>query len=401
MLYHYLASDKNGKLTEGEIDADSLNGVLQHLIGRELRPLSVKPVREVSVGFRPLRGRIKIGDKIFLTKYLALMLRVGTDLLSAVNILIADFENRAMKNFLLEVRDNLVRGRPFYESFARYPKVFSSVLVNLIKSAEASGNLEKTFEDLSQSLVQEADLRGRVRAAIIYPIILLSASIVIFGFIAVFALPRIANVFSEGGIEPPFFSRIVFATGIFISDHIIVVGLGIIFLLVGGVYFFRFTLFGRRLFEQVANHLPVIRRVRRDLAVQRFASTLSSLLRAGLPIIDAINITADTVGSAELSYSLRRVSQEGLAKGLTIGEAFRKESAFPRVVVNLVAISEKAGHLDEVLYTLANFYAANIGSLIKSAMAFLEPALLILMGLIVSVVSLSIIIPVYQLTTQF
>lgn len=401
MLYHYLASDKNGKVVEGEFDAENLNDVLQYLVGKQLRPVSVNPVREKRSFIRPLRGGIKISDKIFLAKYLSLMLRVGTDLLSAINILIVDFENQAMKNFLLEVRDNLVRGRQFHEAFGKYPKVFSPVLVNLIRSAEASGNLQQTFEDLSTSLAQEADLRGRIKAAIIYPLILLLSSTLIFGFISVFALPKIANVFAQSNVQPPFFSRIVFGIGLFVNDHLILIIFALLALLAFGIYFFRFNAIGRHMFEQIMNHMPVIRKIRRDLAIQRFASTLSSLMKAGLPIIDAIDITADTVGSSELKGALHRISKEGLSKGLTMGEAFRRESAFPRVVVNLVAISEKAGHLEEVLGTLANFYSSNIGSLIKSAMAFLEPALLIVMGIFVSIVALSIIVPVYQLTTQF
>lgn len=401
MLFHYLAADKIGKLIDGEFDADDVQGVLQHLVSLELRPVSVKPLKEVEGFRRPLSGGIKIADKIFLTKYLALMLRVGTDLLSAINILIVDFENRAMKNFLLEVRDNLVKGRPFHEAFGKYPKIFSPVFVNLVKSAEASGTLQQTFEDLSVSITQEADLRGRVRAAVIYPVILLFTAGVIFGFIAVFALPKIANVFSQSSVEPPLFSKVVFAVGLFVSDYIVVIVAAVLILLAFFIYFFRFNRAGKKLVERLLDHLPIIKKIRRDLAIQRFAATLSSLMRAGLPIIDAINITADTVGSNELKGGLNRISEEGLARGLTIGEAFRRESVFPRMVVNLVAISERAGHLQDVLLTLSGFYAANISSSIKSAMAFLEPILLVLMGLFVSTIALSIIVPVYQLSTQF
>lgn len=401
MLYHYVAVDKTGKVTEGEVDADSMTGVLRYLAGRELGPISVMPVKEVKLGRRRLFGGIKIADKIFLTKYLSLMLQVGTDLLSAINILIIDFDNPAMKNLLLEVRDNLVKGRPFYEAFGRYPKYFSPVFVNLVKSAEASGNLQKTFEELSVSLGEEAELRGRIRSALIYPIILLVASSVVLLFISTFALPRIANIFSQSEIQPPLFSRVVFGIGLFIDAHVISI-LVITALVVGfSIYFFKFNLLGRRLFDRFLDYVPVIRKVRRQLAVQRFAATLSSLMKAGLPITEAINITADTVGLEEVKLSLKRVSQEGLAKGLTIGEAFRREPVFPRVVTNLVAISEKAGHLEEVLKTLANFYATNIDSVIKTLVSFLEPVLLTIMGLVVAVIALSIIVPIYQLTAQF
>ena len=147
--------------------------------------------------------------------------------------------------------------------------------------------------------------------------------------------------------------------------------------------------------------IPVVKNVLKQLAFQRFASTLSSLLKAGLPILDALEITASTVGSEELKNSLVRISREGIAKGLTIGEAFRREAVFPRVIVNLMAISEKAGHIEDILNTLAGFYEAEAETSVKTMVTFLEPALLLIMGLVIGTIALAIILPIYQLTAQF
>ena len=154
--------------------------------------------------------KITLTDKVFLCKYLSLMLRVGTDLLSAINILIADFEKPAMRNFLLEIRENLNKGQPFYKAFESNGKYFSTTFINLVKAGEKSGNLQQTFDDLSISLIREAELRSKVRSALIYPFILLGASLVIVVFLVTFAIPRIGKVFIESGINPPFFSKIVF-----------------------------------------------------------------------------------------------------------------------------------------------------------------------------------------------
>jgi type II secretory pathway component PulF len=147
--------------------------------------------------------------------------------------------------------------------------------------------------------------------------------------------------------------------------------------------------------------MPVVSSLYREIAVQRFASTLAALLSAGLPIVDSVKITAAVVNAPEFHDALMRVADEGLAKGLTLGEAFRREPAFPKVVVNLIAISEKAGHLEEVLETLSDFYTTNIDNGVKTLVSFLEPALLLFMGLIVGGIALSIIVPIYQLTSQF
>jgi len=402
MLFHYIALDNAGKSNEADFEAANLNEVLHYLSGRELRPISVKPIKTKGAFTipNPFNG-INVSDKVFLTKYLALMLRVGTDLLSAINILIADFDKPAVKDFLLEVHDNLSRGQPFYQAFAKHPKEFSPTFINLVKAAETSGNLEKTFQDLSVSLEKEAELRSKVRSALIYPIVVLLMAIGILTFLVTFALPKLAAVFLNSGVNPPLFSEIVFSVGLFVGDHIIVILSSFAAFVVAVVLGVTRTDTGKRIYYRVIMNLPVIKGVYNDLAVQRMASTISSLMRAGLPIVETITVAAETVGHREFQNALMRVANEGLSKGLTIGESFKREPVFPKAVTNLVAISEKAGHLEEVLGTLADFYEANLDSNIKALVSLLEPILLISMGVVVATIALSIIVPIYQLTSAF
>lgn len=401
MLYHYLAADPEGKVSEADLEADDLGAVLRFLAGRDLRPISVQSTKSQVTSKRRIGGAIKIGDKVFLTKYLALMLRVGTDLLSAIDILIADFDKQSVKTFLLEVRDNLSRGQPFYQAFANHTKIFSAVFVNLVKAAEASGNLQQAFDDLSKSLVREAELQSNVRSSLIYPIILVILSLSIFIFLSTFALPKIAKVFTDASINPPAFSRVVFGVGLFFGEHVVVILTSMFGLMGFSIFFIWKTTTGRRMATNTFGRLPIVRKVRRELALQRFASTMSALMKAGLPINQTIEITADTVGSQDFRDALMRVSREGLSKGLTIGESFKRETVFPKVVTNLVSISEKAGHLEEVLSTLAEFYASGVEAKIRALVAFLEPMLLLVMGVVIAFIALSIIVPIYQLTTRF
>jgi type IV pilus assembly protein PilC len=402
MLFHYTAVESSGRAVEADFEADAVGDVLHYLAENGLKPLSVKEVREKNRDiFQRWFGGINTSDQVFLTKYLALMLRVGTDLLSAINILIADFDKPAVHDFLLEVRDNLSKGKPFYQAFAAHPNVFSPTFINLIKAAEKSGNLEKTFEDLSATLEGEAALKSRVRSAMIYPVILLIAASGIIIFLTTFALPKVANVFSSGGITPPWFSQIVFSVGLFIGGNILIIVPTVLIVIATCVIGVRKTETGKRLFNNIVTNIPLIRSIYRDIAVQRMASTMSSLMKAGLPITETITVAAETVGLRDYKFALLRIANEGLAKGLTIGEAFRRETVFPKSVTNLVAISEKAGHLEEVLQTLADFYGTNVDANIKAAVSLLEPLMLLLMGVMVGVIALSIIVPIYQLTTQF
>ncbi len=401
MLYHYVAVDRSGETQEADFDAGTLDDVLHYLSGKELRPIAVKALARDRFSAPRFWGGITTSDEVFLTKYLALMLRVGTDLLSAVNILIADFDKPSVKNFLLEVYDSLSRGQPFYESFARHPESFSSTFVNLVKAAEISGNLQKTFEDLSVSLERDAELKSKIRAALIYPIVVLCMAAAILTFLFTFALPKLAVAFSNGAINPPLFSSIVFGVGLFIGANVVPIYTILITAIIVCIVGAKKTETGKRILHNILANLPVIRKVYSDLAVQRMASTMSSLIKAGLPIIETITVAAETVNHRDYQYALMRVANEGLAKGLTIGESFKREAVFPKTLSNLIAISEKAGHLDEVLATLADFYGANIDSSIQTLVSLLEPILLLGMGLMVMIIALSIIVPIYQLTSSF
>ncbi len=402
MKFNYKAADSSGKNIEGVLEAESSGQVLEFLASKGLKPITVTAERSLERKARGLFGQtINVVDKIFLTKYLALMLRVGTDLFRAINVLIANFDKKVVKSLLLEVRANLEKGQPFYQTFAAYPKYFSPVFINLVKSGEASGNLEKVFESLSVSLEKENDLRNKIRSALVYPVILFTLSLAILFFLITFALPRIATVFQGGGFQPPFFSRIVFSVGFFMGNNIgIILGV-MVFLTVFSWFFIKRTLSGQKFVAFILNQVPIVREVIYKIAIQRFAATLSSLMSAGLPILDALNITADAVVHPSLKMAIKRVASEGVSRGLTLGEAFSRETIFPPVVINLVAISEKAGHLDEVLQTLANFYDSEISASVKSLVAFIEPLLLIFIGSIIALIALSILVPVYQLVTQF
>ncbi len=401
MVYHYKASDVNGRIVEGEYEADTLAQILQYLGTQHLRPLNVKVIQRAGGGGHIFGGRITLADKIFLTRYLSLMLKVGTDLLSAINILVADFDKPAVKSFLIEVRNNLSQGRPFYHAFAQRPKSFSPVFISLVKAAETSGNLQSTFDELSGSLQKESELKKQVRAAMVYPLILLVVASVIIVFLSVFALPRISKVFNDSEIKPPLFSRVVFTVGDFVGAHAVVLVGGGLLILAALLYFFIKTNVGKVMLQNIMVRLPVVKNIYRDLAVQRFASTLSSLMRAGLPIIECLHTCAEIVGVVQFKVALMRIADEGLARGLTLGESFRRESVFPGVITNLIAISERAGHIDEVLASVADFYTSNIQSSIKTVVALLEPILLLIMGMMVAVVALAIIVPIYQLTSQF
>ncbi len=403
MKFKYSAIQEDNGVTESEIDAENVDEVLKYLGGHGLRPISIKR-SSLSLGEKNITlfgGGITLTDQIFLSKYLALMLKIGTGLLQAINILIEDFEKPSMKNFLLEVKTNLEKGMPFNSTFLKYESVFSQFYINLVKAGEASGNLEKVFADLTSALGKEKALRDQIKSAMVYPIILLTAASGVLFFLVSFALPKISKVFLDSGFNPPTFSKVVFAVGAFFGVYgPWILGVTAV-LVVSGIIAIKASPPAKKLIMNMIQDIPVVKDLIKKIALQRFASTLSSLIKAGIPLTKALEITAETVVShEELRSILLRIGEEGLAKGLTVGDAFKREMFFPRTVANLIAISEKAGHMEEVLDTLADFYTSEIESSLKSLVSFLEPVMLLSIGVVIGVIALAIIIPIYQLTSQ-
>jgi len=401
MLFHYSASNKEGKIIEGDGDFKDTEAALEFLKNQGLAPIKLRAIKTFQSKLKRSFGSpISLVDKLFLTKYLSLMLKVGTDIFKAIDILLADFEKPAVRALLMEIRKNLESGKPFYTTFQQYPKIFSPVFTNLIKAGEASGNLENIFQELSVSLEKERELKSRVRSALIYPILLVSFSIAILIMLVTFAIPRIASMFMTGEMKIPLITKIIFNFSFFLqSNGLWIFGL-IIGLIIVAVLFFRLTLAGRLIFSRLTYKIPFVSDVLKKIAYQRFGNTFGALMQAGLPILENLEITATTIGNEEMKQALLRIGREKIVRGVTIGEAFRQEEAFPQTIRTLIAIGEKAGHTEEVLRSLADFYQSEIDNSIKSLVAIFEPVMLLFIGVVVGGIALAVILPVYQFVSQ-
>jgi len=402
MLFHYWAVDAKGKRREGEVDAPSLVNVLNYLNNQGLKAIRVKPVSQVKkISWGLKEEKISLPDKIFLFKYLSLMLKVGTDLFKAIDILIEDFPAGAVRRFLLEVRSHLEKGNPFYLAFSYHAKDFSPVIANLIKAGEASGNLDLVLDEISQDLERQRDLRAKIRSALTYPIILLVMAFLLTIFLVTFLVPKMATAFFNIGTNIPSYSRIVLGIGLFLNKYMAIALPLLIFIPLGLLLYFTKTKSGRDFITRLGELIPVTRNLTEKIALERFTSILSNLIKAGMPIINALQLTAQAVSYPKYREALMRIANDYLPRGVNLGEAFRREKIFPNTLTNLIFVGEKAGHTEEILATLSKFYTSEIENSLKILTAFLEPLLLVFIGLIVGGLALAVIVPVYQMVGQF
>lgn len=405
MLYAYEATDKEGAVTQGDFEASSKKAVVEHLRGRGLIPTKIE--EKVARGSSRGRGlsfvlfeRITPLDRILLVRNLAATVKAGLSISEALDILIADETKNALRNILTQAKTNLQRGQPLSKTFESFKKFFPKVFVGMIKAGEASGKLGETLEELSHHLTREYNLTRRVRSALAYPVLLLSASLGIIVLLMVFVLPRLAKTFTQTGVELPFFTKVLFVIGGFIAANPIVD-----FLVIAGVVwffiYFRKTPLGRRVFLKIFLMIPIARELVKKIALVRFTRTLGSLISSGTPIVDSLRLSAESVGNESYKKVILE-SAEKIKTGIPLSKILGSHpELFPRFLTSLTVVGERTGTLEHILKTFSNFYDEEVDNTLKDLTTFIEPLLLLVMGLIIGAIAFSIVLPIYQLVGEF
>lgn len=392
------AVDKDGAVKKGELQSDSKLDVLDYLSKQNLTPISIREKTEAFKASIEIFSfeRIKAVDRILLTKHLSAIIKAGISLTEAIDILIANTEKKIMKKILTDAKYNLERGQTLSSTFEHWSKYFSPVFTGIIKAGEISGNLEKSLEQLGDQLTRDNELVKKVRGAMIYPIILLTTSFLVVLLMITFVLPRLAKAFLESGLELPTITKILLWLSDVLSYSPILTFSIFIGILAGFSYLLR-TVRGRRIMSAVAFRLPAFNKLLKRIALTRFSHTLSNLLSSGIPITEALDITAKAVVNSSYERAINDIKEE-IKKGASItGLLKQREDLFPSLLTSMVLIGEKTGTLEKTLKTVANFYEEEVDRTLKNLVSLIEPVLLLIMGVVVAGIALSILIPIYSL----
>jgi len=400
MLYFYTAVDGRGIMKEGEYDASNKEAVLNYLSRQGLTPISVKEKKAGAAAVKReivFLQRITLLDKIFFTKHLAIMLKAGVGVIEAMDILIFDTEKAVLKKIYASIKANLEKGRTLSSALGDFPRHFSTLFISVVSAGEKSGNLIEVLERLSVQMKTEYELKSRIRSAMVYPAILLTASFGIVVLLLTVVLPRLTKTFQETGIKLPAITRFLIDASNWVSAHVTVLGVFFAILVVSLIFAWR-TILGQKLLTEIMFRAPIIKGLMKKIIFARSLHTLAILLKSGIPIIEALNITANSIGNIRYKEIFIKIAEEDVARGISLGSAFRHhEKFFPRLISNMVGIGEKAGSLDLILDTLSVFYDEEVDATLKNMVTLLEPILLLIMGLIVAFIALSVILPIYQM----
>ena len=402
MRFIYEASDKEGVIVKGEFEASGKADVVKHLEGQNLIPVNIRELDEykgMSLS-SSIFERVNALDRIMIVRNLSAATKAGLSIVEALDIMIADTQKKVLKRVLISAKSNLENGQPLWRTFESYGNLFPIVFVGMVKAGESSGELDKTLDELSDHLAREHTLSGRVKSAMMYPLMLLGTAVGVILLLLIFVLPRLSKTFQSSGVELPFITTLLINISDTITSNWILDGI-VVFLLLWFFFYFRKTPRGGRFINWVLFRVPVAKELIKKVALIRFTRTLSSLIKSGTPMLEALNLAADSVSNV----TYKKVIIESIHKvesGIPLSASLEVyPSLFPRFLVGLMAIGEKTGTLDHTLNTFATFYDEEIDNTLKTLMSLLEPILIIFMGLIVVLIAVSVLLPIYQLSSGF
>jgi len=360
-----------------------------------------KTVDEYLAEFSRRYMRIKLPQKIFFTENLRVMIKAGLSLTEALRTLALQAEQKAFKAVIMELNADVEKGTSLSQALSKHERLFEPIFVNMIAAGELSGTLERTLEQLTTQMRKDYDLISKVKSAMTYPIVVLTATVLIGIGMMIFIVPQILSIFEEiGADELPLPTKIL----IFFSDSLkaywpyIIVG---VFLLVFAFTRAIKTRTGKAVWHKILLSAPIIGPIIKKINLARFTRTLSSLLRTDIPIVQGLAITSDIVRNVYYHDACMEMS-EAVKKGETISQVLeRNPKLFPPLVIQMTAVGERAGTIDEMLQEIAEFYEKQVEQVMASMSSIIEPLLILFLGGAVGGIALAIITPIYSLTTKF
>lgn len=343
-------------------------------------------------------GKVGQKDKLFFTKHLSIMVASGIPLAEALETLIEQTKSKKLKSITSNILKDVENGQALAKSMEKHRKVFGQLYISMIAVGEKTGELEKILEFLSTQMTKDYALRKKVQAAMLYPAIVLSATMLMGGFITFFILPKLIVFFEDFEIELPITTKILLFFGKLVQNH------GILLVIIAVVLMFSISFASRiealkPFWHKLLLKLPLIGNFLSLAQLTTFTRNLGTLLSSGVPVTEAVETTANTLSNISFKNEVLLI-KKSIEKGKNISEALdlHKHSNFPPVAIKMIGIGEKTGKLDETLVYLSDFFEEEIDNISKNLSTIIEPVLLITIGIAVAFVALAIISPIYELT---
>lgn len=400
-VFSYTATNTQGKLINGTVDASDKSGAIATLTEQGLRPISIKEGSKSNTSsFSRLfkNNRVKSDDLVMFTRQLSAMVGAGVPLLRALTSLEEHTESVGLKTALEGIKKDVQDGSALADALAKHPRVFSDVYVNMVRAGEAAGILDDILKRLALQQEKNAAIRKKVKSAMTYPMVLIVITVLAFFGLMLFVIPQIGNILTDLGgpdAQLPALTQFMLGVSGFMSSYwfiIFPVLIGLVFLL---LRYLR-TPKGKALLHRFILKVPGLRGVVKKVAIARFAQTFSALMGAGVAVLEALEVTARSVGNIVYEEALRQAAEQ-VKNGATLSSVIEKNPLFPAIVSQMLAVGEETGQTDTVLVKVADFYQDEVDLAIDGVSALIEPVMIVFMGGMVGLIAASVMLPIASL----
>lgn len=396
-LFNYVAVDNRGQKIKGQIAAKDNAGAVDSLRKNQMIIVSIKQAGEKEGGlFQKGGGNIKLGDLVVFTRQLSALVKAGIPLVRGLNILSLQVENSALRKIINSLVNKIETGSSLSDAMANYSHIFSHLYVNMIKAGEFSGALDSILDRLAEYLEDVNALNRKVRAAFVYPTVIVIAAVLITAVIFIKVVPAFKNIFDTLQTTLPLLTRLVFQASEFFRKgflFFIVIAVSLVFTLKALMKMPRMQVTQ----DKLKLNLPVIGRLMRKVIIARFSRTLSTLLKSGVSILAALDISGKTSGNKIVEGIIESVINQ-VSKGERIGQSLGGNRIFPPLVVNLIAVGEETGDIGAMLDKIAFFYEEEVDNAVAGLTSLIEPFIIIFLGILIGTIVLAIFLPILQLT---
>ncbi len=399
-FFTYAGRDSSGKSVSGLVEAPSVTAAARILRDKKLFVISLSQGKDTSAvsGILERFKRVGFGDIVNITQQLSTMIIAGLSLPEALTILRTQTTNAVLAAMLEDIESQIVSGGNLADAVGKYPQYFSAIYIALVRAGETSGTLDKVLERLAETLEDEREFRGKVSGAMIYPaIILLAMSVVVFIMMTV-VIPKLTDLYKDFGTNLPASTQFLIA----LSSFFVHFWWGIIAIAVGlywGVIQWRKTPIGELTIDTIILRLPLVGDLKQKSILVTFTRTFAMLIASGIHILEGLRILKDSLDNVLFRNAVAGAAAQ-VEKGFPLGESFRQYSVFPPIVSQMMKVGEETGKLDDTLNKLSRYFETESERLVKGLTTAIEPIIMVFLGVGVGFIVISVITPIYNLTSQ-
>jgi type IV pilus assembly protein PilC len=397
--FTYIAKNQFGDTVKGKVEARNERQAASELMVRKLLVINIHPLTDDSfAAIKEMVFGVKFTDVVNFTRQLATMISAGLPLATALSILVQQSKaemSRMVANILQEIEG----GSTFGDALAKHPKEFNSLYIQLVKAGELGGVLDNILERLANNLEKSKEFRSKTRGAMIYPVIVLIAMALVGVIMMIFVIPKLTAMYTDFNVELPFMTKVLIAVSNFMVMFWWVVGAGVF----GGVVLFKrwvATSLGRHAWDRFLLRIPILSELSKKIVLTEFSRTLALLLTAGVSLLQAMEIVTQGVNNVIYREALQDATKQ-IEKGVPLSKALAKYEEFPPILHQMISVGEETGKLDEVLGKLSSYFEQESEQAVKNLTAAIEPLIMIVLGVGVGAMVIAVIMPIYNLTSQF